>query len=57
MDRPVFLKVLSILVDFFQSADSLWTKKGGLLKKGKSLQKAVFSVNNPEPLAVMDDGK
>ncbi|XP_048752199.2 G2/mitotic-specific cyclin-B-like [Ostrea edulis] len=37
------------------TSDSLWTKKGGLLKKGKSLQKAVFSVNNPEPLAVMDD--
>ncbi|XP_061197637.1 G2/mitotic-specific cyclin-B-like [Saccostrea echinata] len=37
------------------TSDSLWAKKGGLLKKGKSLQKAVFSVNNPEPLAVMDD--
>lgn len=41
----------------FCFVDSLWVKKGGLLRKSKSLQKAVFSVNNPEPLAVMDDGK
>eukprot|EP00105_Crassostrea_gigas_P039184 XP_019923332.1 PREDICTED: G2/mitotic-specific cyclin-B isoform X2 [Crassostrea gigas] len=37
------------------TSDSLWVKKGGLLRKNRSLQKAVFSVNNPEPLAVMDD--
>ncbi|XP_078336420.1 G2/mitotic-specific cyclin-B-like isoform X2 [Crassostrea virginica] len=37
------------------TSDLLWAKKGGLLKKEKSLQKLAFSVNNLEPLAVMDD--